>query len=280
MRERTSSGYLDRLLDQVSGRRTRDAAQPPRRLPWGATRPAGAGSDDEKLPTPPVARPATAPPRRADPPQPQRIRRAAEAPPRRGVPTATTAEPRLPQRPARTTVREVVREQVSRAEPEPGPPTARVVRERTERIRETVRRVEREPRGSAPTPVSPQLPDAVTRAMQRLGALSIHVPPPAEPVTVPPPPPPPPMPTGASRTVAAPERVPERQAAVLVAPRPVPAEQPSRPPQVHIGSIEVTVAAPPAPPAAPPPAPRAAAAPPAPVTRLSRPTDRYGFGQG
>jgi hypothetical protein len=79
-----------------------------------------------------------------------------------------------------------------------------------------------------------------------------------------------------------PVRAADTSAAVVVAPRTSRDDSPARAPQVHIGSIEVTIA-PPAPPRAAlpaaPPAPTPAPPPPSPVQRLSRPSAAYGFAQ-
>jgi hypothetical protein len=66
--------------------------------------------------------------------------------------------------------------------------------------------------------------------------------------------------------------------AVVVPPRNARGDVPPRSPQVHIGSIEVTItpAAPP-PPQPPPPQQPVEVAP---TGRLSRPSANYGFGQG
>ncbi|HEX8082149.1 MAG TPA: hypothetical protein VF557_18200, partial [Jatrophihabitans sp.] len=127
-----------------------------------------------------------------------------------------------------------------------------------------------------------QLPAAVTDALARLSALSDQVRRDAQPVTIHPPATPPArQPAPAARVV---RTEPRGTAPAAVFPPGPARERPARAPQVHIGAIEVTIAAPVPPPAvaAVAPAPRqpAPAALAAPPGRLSRPGAAFGLGQG
>ncbi|HEX8081552.1 MAG TPA: hypothetical protein VF557_15175, partial [Jatrophihabitans sp.] len=66
----SAHGYLNRLVDEVATRRGR-AAQVPRQIAWGPTRPAWQAADDDAGPEP-AGRPGPAhPPRSAEPRKPQ-----------------------------------------------------------------------------------------------------------------------------------------------------------------------------------------------------------------
>jgi hypothetical protein len=133
------------------------------------------------------------------------------------------------------------------------------------------------PAQPAPPPAVPltarqPLPAAVSRALERLGAHSLRLPASTDPVSGPPP----------ARPAVSEPVWPLRTPAVtpVVGPR-AQRDEPVREPQVRIGTIEVTIAAPPPPPApAGAPAPRPLATAPATATRLSRPPASYGLGQG
>jgi hypothetical protein len=120
------------------------------------------------------------------------------------------------------------------------------------------------------------LPATVTDALARLSALSSRPAPAPQPAAARTPATP--QPPAAARP-AQPARSASLGTPQAAAPGPRLPRQPDRAPQVHIGAIEVTIAAP-APPPARPPAPQPAPAPAPPTGRLSRPGTAFGLGQG
>jgi len=126
---------------------------------------------------------------------------------------------------------------------------------------------------------APVVPPAVAAALERLAALSVRAPteqpspPPARPLR--------PAPAVAP-DLAARSRADQPATVTAPATRTTHAQPQPAAPSVHIGTIDVTIAPPPPAPTPPAPAARpvAVAAPPAAITRLSRPSFGYGFGQG
>jgi hypothetical protein len=276
-------GYLDRLVDNLASRRDR-AARVPRQIAWGPTKPAGT-ADAEQLapeaqPDVPVRKSRNT--GRVDEPEPNTPEVTTDRP----RPVATTAVQPLRVVAATPVARDVpprpataVQRTVTRPSPieKPRPGTARPVSavERSEPQRVIAAPVATETPRTPAAATDPRLPDEVRHALDRLAALSQHVPQ-AQPARPARPPAPPPRPE-AIETV----RREAKQPAPVVPPRHQRSTEPTRTPQVHIGRIEVTVAEPtppPPPPAPPPTAPPQPAAPP-PAGRLSRPSTGFGFGQ-
>jgi hypothetical protein len=280
--ERRRDGYLDRLVDTASIRgRSTHSVHAPHQIVWGPERPVVERDEVEGL------RPR------------EEARRAARRAPRDASPTpepaAPTADRALPARAAAfnepsphassfRAPRRVDAPAPSPVEPAPARPTelpAAAERERVIREPRRVPTVVQPPTPNRTIPVAvaapPEvaLPDAVQRAMERLSALSLPVrqePARAHERAH----------AAASPEPAAPARAPEP--ATVVVPARAPRRETPSEPRVHIGSIEVTVAPPPVPPApAPPPLPPMAPAPvptSATVTRISRPSELFGLGQG
>jgi len=283
----SARGYLDRLVDGVATRPGR-AARSPRQIAWGPTRPATPLADDEvgdlRRAAPPV------------PAAPRVPRRTTELPPP-PAPSATVPppahEPGLRVVTAPLVANPVVSKPDSpvRAESRPAAPANRPGRVPAVPARPASAVPANPPRpdrtggqhpvAAPPRPTTPAtLPAPVTEALARLSALSGRLDRQAQPAAARlPEPSAAPEPTRAAGPRA--DTVHPAPAAVPV-PRPA-REQPVRTPQVHIGTIEVTIAAA----APPPPAPAPVAAPqqPAPVAaapaaRLSRPATAFGLGQG
>jgi hypothetical protein len=276
-------GYLDRLVDNLASRRDR-AARVPRPIAWGPTKPVGATEAEdlapERRPDVPVRKSRTV--GRADEPE----RSTPQVTAHRPRPVATTvvqplrvvaATPISPdvRTPPATTVQQIIT---------PPSPTEQP-RRSTARPVSSVERSEPQPVIAAPVPseaprtraaaTEPRLPDDVRYALDRLAALSKQVPQ-AQPTTAARPPAPPSLPAPVETL-----RREVKQPAPVVPPRHQRSAEPTRTPQVHIGSIEVTVAQPttPPPPPAAPPVPQPQPAAPAPAGRLSRPSTSFGFGQ-
>jgi hypothetical protein len=280
---RDHRGYLNRLVDDVPGRRGR-AARSPRQISWGPTRPASFVDDVDAPVAPVAAKSPTAQPifiTRDLAPQTQRRPRRQPAthppqPPARGVPEPSRAvAPKAHVARPQTDVPRPTSRPATATEPVVVPARPAALGPEAVRARGSGATTLAAPPEPQPVPARTKLPPAVTAALDRLAALSLPVPPSA---TKPDAQPKVSMPAPVQPVT----RTPERPAAVAVLPR-TPSEQPPpRTPHVHIGSIEVTIA-----PSAPPPvrhpvpAPLPPSAPaPLPVQRLSRPSAAYGFGQG
>jgi hypothetical protein len=272
--ERRRSGYLDRLLD-VGARPRSAAARPPRQIAWGppaVIAPEADGSAVQAARTEPTARRTVRPASSRRPLHPetepaaplagQPVRRARAA----GSQPAARAQHRAPPEPAPASSPAAPRP----AEPPrtmPGPPAPATSRPPPLPL---------VPRPQAPEDRAQPLAAPVPPVLERLEANSLRLP--ARPGP------------GSARPPAAPAATRAARPAVgLTARQATPVaevrkqrDEPAREPQVRIGTIEVTVAAPPPlPPAPPAPAqPLPAAAVPAPVARLSRPSMSYGLGQG
>jgi hypothetical protein len=277
-------GYLDRLVDDVATRRGR-AARAPRQILWGPTRPAAPAADDETGAAE-LARPATRPtPRRSADHAPQPVA------PQPGTPEPSPFPASFPLRvvtdpapvrqlpgtpPARPAERRQPPVRPERPQDRPAVPARPAPTNRAGHQHQPGRPVPGAPVPAQPPAASPtQLPAAVTDALARLSALSNRTLPAAQPHPTRSPVPASPTPLPAPARAATPSAPP-----AAVSPGRPPREQPTRAPQVHIGSIEVTIAAaaPPAP--APPPIPQPAPVAAAPAGRLSRPVAPFGLGQG
>jgi hypothetical protein len=271
-------------VENLASRRDH-AARVPRQIAWGPTKPAGPADAEQLAPeaqpdvpvrksghTGRVDEPEQSPPQ-ATTDRPRPVATTVVQPLRVVAATPVARDVRPP--PPATTVEQTV----TRPSPieQPRPVTARPVAsvERSEPQRVVAAPVATETPRTAAATADPRLPDEVRYALDRLAALSQHVPQ-AQPAPSARPSAPPPRPVPVETV-----RRDGKQPAPVVPPRHQRSTEPTRTPQVHIGSIEVTVAQPtppPPPPAMPPAAPPQPAAP-APAGRLSRPPTGFGFGQ-
>lgn len=276
-------GYLGRLVE-VAGRARESpresAVHLPRQLAWGPPRAAAdellaaepepqdiARSAIRARPAPRVERAGRPAPRSAEPEQD------APSSERAPVRSARLPMPVTPAIPVAPESRGPAPRTAPRATPttvsQPSPP----VPLRPSAPPRTAQPARPEQRAAEVTP--PPLAPTVAHALERLAARSLRTPAKDETRAAPP------TPRGGEAAEPSRAATPARPVSLPLPIAPQPRRETSREPQVHIGTIEVTIASPAPPaPAFPPPTRRVVATAPAPAGRLSRTLSGYGLGQG